>query len=42
MSYTPFKDYLPALVAHFKAQSRRDIEGYAQRPKELKLAGEIA
>jgi nucleoside-diphosphate-sugar epimerase len=38
MVYTPLRDYLNKLVRYYQAVPPRQIEGYAQRTKELELA----
>ena len=39
MTYTPVRAYLQKLVDYFQAAPSREIEGYRQREKELKVAG---
>jgi nucleoside-diphosphate-sugar epimerase len=39
ITYTPVRDYLKKLVSYFQSRPPRTIEGYAQRPRELALAG---
>jgi nucleoside-diphosphate-sugar epimerase len=38
IAYTPMGDYLKRLVSYYQAVRPREIEGYAQRAKELGLA----
>ncbi len=38
MKYTPLNDYLKKLVDLYTATSPRQIDGYKQRPQELKFA----
>jgi nucleoside-diphosphate-sugar epimerase len=40
MQYTPLKDYLKKLVDFYAATPPRQIDGYRQRPQELKFASE--
>ena len=35
MQYTPVSMYVKKLVSYFQAVRRHDVEGYAQRPREL-------
>jgi nucleoside-diphosphate-sugar epimerase len=37
ITYTPMRTYVKKLVSYFQAVPARQIEGYAQRPKELEL-----
>jgi nucleoside-diphosphate-sugar epimerase len=39
IAYTPIRTYMKKLVSYFQAAPARSIEGYAQRKKELDLAG---
>ena len=38
ITYTPVRDYVKKLVSYYQAVRPRDIEGYAQRAKELEVA----
>jgi nucleoside-diphosphate-sugar epimerase len=38
ITYTPMRDYVKKLVSYYQAVRPREIEGYAQRAKELELA----
>lgn len=38
IAYTPMREYVKKLVSYYQAVRPREIEGYAQRPKELELA----
>jgi nucleoside-diphosphate-sugar epimerase len=38
VTYTPMRDYVKKLVSYYQAVRPREIEGYAQRAKELELA----
>lgn len=39
--YTPMGEYLPRLVAHWRARREREPVGYARRKEELELAVEL-
>lgn len=42
LAYTPFAAYLPSLAACFKTRPQRQIEGYAQRAREIGFASRLA
>jgi nucleoside-diphosphate-sugar epimerase len=37
IEYTPVREYLERLVEHYKAQPRREVEGYKRRALELEI-----
>jgi hypothetical protein len=41
MVYTPMREYVTKLVAHFCASPKRQIEGYARRAEELAIAAKF-
>ena len=41
MVYTPMREYVKKLVAHFCASPKRQIEGYARRAEELAIAAKF-